>query len=679
MLLRSPEYFGDDQFRAVKKKMDSDYNSNINLWTVFWTEATYDNRLESGDTSMMGQFNSTLQNIDGRSNIFFNRTRPLLSLVSGHQRKNRKSVVVLPLENGDQQTADQWSKILLGIFKRENVYETISNAFYQGSLVSGMSLLQVINDYTNDPVSGDVKVCLRTYNQIMIDPYFRNMDLSDASFVRTRSYVSHLQAGILLPQYYEEIMKLQGNPTGMSKDSYFMYMPEAQGRSQENRLAYDEYYYRSFREQKLLIDKVTGDTLDVTNKDTLDIDRFLAENPQVKLIKQNIPTVRLAIAIQDKVFYDGPHPLGIDDYGFIPVMGYYNPTLPYFYSRIQGLCRSMRDPQILLNRRIVLSADLLESQLNSGWIFKENAPVDVKHLFQTGQGRVIPIKDEYQIADIQPITPPQVPPSFFQMQETFAKELNLCTGINEELIGSADDDKAGILSMLRQGAGLTTLQPLFDNLDQACVRLGECIMKVVQANYTPGKIKKILEGEEPAPLFYNKAFGKYHCAVELGLNTDTQKQMQAAQLLQYRQMGVQIPDEWLIDSLPIQNKSELLKKMEQQAQQQAQLQQQQIQAQLQLQQSQAQLAQARAYADKGLGAERLSRINENQALAEERKAEAVKDDFQALLNFVKAIKELDSIDLTQLQTIFQLQSMLKEPQQEPQYGQRVADLLARGQ
>ena len=36
--------------------------------------------------------------------------------------------------------------------------------------------------------------------------------------------------------------------------------------------------------------------------------------------------------------------------------------------------------------------------------------------------------------------------------------------------------------------------------------------------------------EEPAPQFYNKAFGKYDAAIEEGLNTTTQKQMRFAQL-----------------------------------------------------------------------------------------------------------------------------------------------------
>lgn len=649
----------DTSYEAIKKKIDADYLANKSLWQTYWVEASLDTRLEAGDPGLMGELYPSMP-VNARASWYFNRVRPICNMVSGFQRRNRKSTIVVPLENGDQETADQWTKILLGIYKREGVYETISDAFHQGACVTGMNLLHVYLDFTNDPINGDIKIDNCAYNSFYIDPYFRKPDLSDCEFVWKRTYLSHAAAAALFPDRFDEIMSLPGNPTGSARDNRFQYMPESSGRSMMNRLAYDEYYYRSYRDQKLLVDKETGETLDVTNAENIEIELFLLENPQTKLIKQTIPTVRMAIMIQDRVFYDGPQPTGIDVYPFVPVMGFYNPMMPYFYSRIQGLCRSLRDPQILYNRRVLLSADAAESVVNSGWIFKTDAVIDVKHLFQTGQGRVIPLKKEAQMTDIQQITPPAIPQYFFQLQDTFSKEMNMVSGVNEELLGSAIDDKAGILSALRQGAGLTTLQPLFDKLDYAQNLLGELIMKVVRANYTPGKIKTMLEGEEPAPLFYNKSFGKYHCMVELGFDTESQKQMQFAQMMQMKQMGVEIPNVNIIEAATLQNKGELLKTMQAQAEQAQQAQMQQMQLQMQNQAAQTELVKAKSIADKGLGWERISRIAENASLAEERKAEAQKDRELGLLHLAKAFKELQDMDLQQIYKILELSRMLKE-------------------
>lgn len=663
MLMRTPESINNN-FAAIKTKIDSDYSSCQSIWQIYWTEATIDTRLEAGDTTLMAELNTGLPN-NNRSGFYFNRVRPLCSMVSGHQMRNRKSTIVIPLENADQETADQWTKILLHIYKRAGVNDQISQAFHQGACITGMNLLHIYLDYNSDPVSGDVKVDNLAYNQFFIDPYFRKSDLSDARFVWRRTYLSHQDVAALLPaDQYEWVMNMPGNPTGTGmRDGRFQYMPEAYGLTQQNRLSYDEYYYKSYRKQKLLVDKESGEVLDVTMQEDIDVNEFIDNNKTIKLIEQSVPTVRLCIMVNDEVAYDGQQPDGCDDFPFVPVLGFYNSMMPYYYSRIQGICRSLRDPQILLNRRIILSADLLESVTNSGYIFKENAPVDVKHLFQTGQGRIIPIKQEANITDIQPIVPPTIPAGFFEMQETFSRELALVSGINEELMGQASDAKAGITEILRQGAGLTTLQPLFDRLDYSMSLLGEKIMARVRANYTPGKISRILEGERPAPLFFNQAFGKYHCMVQSGTNTESQIQMEFQQKLQLKELGIPIPDSAIIECATFQHKDKLLKQMQQQAEQAQQLQQMQSQLQMAQIQAQIELTQARATADKGLGIERASRVEENKALAVERRAAAIKDQEIGMLNLVKAIKEIHSIDIADLEKLIQLSHAIRPEQQ----------------
>jgi hypothetical protein len=278
---------------------------------------------------------------------------------------------------------------------------------------------------------------------------------------------------------------------------------------------------------------------------------------------------------------------------------------------------------------------------------------------QQGQGRGIAIKDEANITDVIQIQAPQVPPSMIELSRILGEEISQISGVNEELLGSAMDDKAGVLSMLRQGAGLTTLQSLFDNLDAAQKLLGRLIIDLVQMNFTPGKIKKILEGQEPAPQFYNKAFGKYHAAVEEGLNTTTQKQMQLAQMLQLREGGVPISDEDLLEATTFQGKNKIIENMQKQQQAAQQSQQQQMQAAMQEQQARTELAKARAVADTGLGAERYSRIEENKALSFERMAKAHSEEEAALLNKVKVLKELETLDLSHIMQLIEMANALK--------------------
>lgn len=645
-------------YSHIKRKMDNDYNANQTVWKKMWIEGNIDTNLEAGITYNTQSY--ALPFAYQNSPFYFNRVRPLLNMVSGWQRENRKSSIVVPLSNGDQQTADQWTKLILNLYKREGIYETISEAFHQGALITGMNLLHVYLDFTNDSISGDIKVDNLAYNQFFIDPYFRKDDLSDCNFVWRRSYLTHLAAATLMPSKWDEIMKLPGNPTGVGRDGKFEYEPEARGQAGKNLIAYDEYYYKDFRKQKKLVDKYTGEYLDVTMYDNEHIRNFLRTNPGTYVEDVEIPTVRLCIRIQDHVFYDGPQPDLSDSYNFVPVIGYYSSSLAAFSARIQGIARSLRDPQALLNRRIILSADLLESQVNSGWKFKEGAPLDINHLLQTGQGRLIPVKKGFELADVEQIPSPRIDPSIFQMQEVFNKELFFTSGITEENMGfMVDQGASGFKTRIRQMASMTALKPLFDRLNKSQILLTNRIMDIVQKNYTPAKVMEFLEGDEPAPLFFKQAFGKYHSQIQEGYDTESQRQMQFAQLIELRNAGIQVPDADMIEAATIQNKEQLLANMQARQQQQDQLQQQQAQSLMQVQQAQTGLAQARAMADMALSRERDSHVVTNNAQAIEKISESNKEDELALLNKIKILKEIDEMDIGHLERLLNLASNLK--------------------
>lgn len=645
----------DEKDKGILSRMEAFYAESITINQSFWGEADTDTRFESGDQTLWTDLYGNLP-ANRRRTFNFNRIKRVVNMISGHQRRNRKSTIVQPVENGDSETADQFTKILMWIAQQEGMLEIISESFH-GSLVTGMNLLQVWVDYRSDPISGNIKVNNCPYNSFLIDPYFKKADLSDCNALWKRSYLTKRECVSLLPDKSDDIMQLMGND---NRDGKFQFMPETYNYGMKNLLTYDEYYYRDYRSQKMLVDTQTGESIEWRNQDEEKLKQFLQMYPQITIIEQEVPTVRLAIVVQGKVMYDGPNPIGIDSYPFVPVFAYYNPQMPYFPWRIQGVVRGLRDAQYLYNRRRAIELDILESQINSGWIYKENALVNPKDVFLSGQGRGLALKEDAQMTDVQQIQAPQIPPSMIQLSELLAKEVQEISGVNEELLGSATDDKAGILSMLRQGAGLTTLQILFDNLDHAQKLLGKVMIDIIQANFTPGKVQKILEGKQPAPQFYNKAFGKYHAAVEEGLNTTTQKQMQFAQLLQLRELGVPIPDDELIEACSLQNKKELIEKMAQASQAQQQMQQQQMQAQIEEQIARTNLAKARAVADEGLGLERVSRIEENQALALERRAAAVKDQDQGFLDLVKALKEIDDIDISQIEKLMTLANMVQQ-------------------
>lgn len=658
-----PQYLDQtDAQRGILSRMEAFYAESITINQSFWGEADTDTRFMAGDQTLWNDLYGNLP-ANRRRQFSFNRIMRVVNMISGHQRRNRKSTVVTPIENADAQTADQLTKVLMWINQQEGVLETISDSFL-GSLVTGMNLLQVWVDYRSDPVSGNIRVDNCSYNSFLIDPYFRKSDLSDCNAIWKRSFLTKREVISLLPDKTEEILGLNGNDSGTGRDGKFQFMPESYNYGYKNLLTYDEYYYRDYRTQKMLVDSQTGETMEWRSEDEDRLEEFLRTYPTITVIEQEIPTVRLAIVVQGKVMYDGPNPMGIDSYPFIPVFAYYYPQMPYFPWRISGVVRGLRDAQYLYNRRKVIELDILESQINSGWVYKENALVNPKDVFLSGQGRGLALKEEAQMTDVQQIIAPQIPPSMIQLSEILSKEIQEISGVSDELLGFDNKDTlSGFHAALKQSASTTTLQILFDNLDHAQKLLGKICIDLVQVNFTPGKVKKILENEEPTAQFYNKAFGKYGATVEEGLNTTTQKQMQFAQLLQLKETGVPITNEDLMEASTFQGKKKIMENMAKVQEQQMQQAQQQSQIQMAEIQARTELAHSRSKADLGLAVERASRVEENRAMAVQKLHEANKDDEIALLNKVKVLKEIETMDFAHIEKLIIMANSLKLAEQ----------------
>ena len=656
---RDPQYYTEYQGNKpeiITRMRDIWYQAS-SIQQNYWVEADIDARFVAGDQQLLNRVLGGFATPQSRQ-FTFNLCQRIINMVGGHQRRNRKVTLCNPLESSSQEGSDEMADVLMWAHNKANAYHILSDAFQNGALVTGMNLLNVWLDYGDDPISGDLRIENFAYNSFIMDPFFRQKDLSDCSYIWTRKWVTKDQAKMLLPGREKEIDNLS---TSGIRDNKFYFMPENYNYAAKNLVPYDEFHYLDERKQTVVVDIDTEECIDWTGSKE-DLEKYLSSFDNLRISQVIKPTVKLAIVLNDHVFYDGPNLLGIDRFPFAPVFGFYYPDIPVYSLRIQGIIRSIRDAQYLYNRRKVLELDLLESSINSGLKIKEDALVDPNDAFLSGQGRALFLKKTASMDDVQQIIPPQVPPSMMQLSQELASLIQQISGVNEELLGSAEDDKAGVLSMLRQGAGLTTLQQFFDNLDQSQKLLGQIFAEGIQKNFTVGKVQRII-GRQPTMQFYSKAFGKYDISVELGELTESQRQLQFQQLLNLREMGLPVPPSILLDASTLQRKGDLIKAIEQQEQQVSQQQQQQAQAELAKLQAEIRNLEAQADANTGLGIERASRLEENRELAIERRAKAILELNEASLDQVRAAKELDGMDLEAIQRLLAIVEQVKGTQE----------------
>ena len=656
---------------SKRQEMNKNYSDCINILQTQWYQADLDQRFVMGDQDLWGLIFPGVATYR-RKTFNFNITNGLIQTPSGFQRRNRKTSTVTPVRKEFQKTADQLTKCLYHTINKNGVYQKYSDAFEKGALTTGLGFMYTYIDKTEDVVSGDIKKRYVDMKSCLFDPYFRKHDLSDMRFWWTRQFFDRDEAAVLYSEFSDEILAL---PKGTYRDDKFYYMPEVYQIQFPNLIAFDEYWYLASREATYLVDKETEECQEWTgdeeqlrdvmrSKDKVD---GIELRKKLAVVKKAKPTVRRSILLNDRVMVDEANPLGIDRYPVTACLGYFNPDTPYYAYKFRGIARDCRDAQYCFNRFQVNGMDQVEAQ-QQGIKMEKGALITPDDSLNQGNGRVLTTQPGmFDKVEKLHIDPPS--PVFLQMVDTLKHYMMEISGVTPEMMGQEIDDKAGIITMIRQAASVTRLQTLFDQFDEFQRLDSDLTIEIIQKNWTFGKVKEVI-GEDPTPEFENKLFFKYGCKVATGVLTETQQQLEAQQLMYIKEMGG--PIEWsdILPKLTLQNKEELLEKM-QQREQAAQQQQQQM-AQLQMQQMQVdnQTKISYAHSQDGLAQERIAKIQLDKALNNERMQRAEEEKTEGLINVIKALKEIQSLDLSNLEQSIRIlqgvQIATQETQQNPE-------------
>ena len=642
----------------IVQEYDELYRDDFLAWNPFYPLADTDLRAYLGDQWSESEKQKLFS--EGRNALVFNYIRRNINLLTGYQRKNRLSSVVVPTETSDQLSADQLSQLLLYVLNYGDGYKFISEAF-GGALKTGFNLLNIWMDYRDDPINGDIKFGRDPYSGFIVDPYFTQLDFSDCGHIIKRKYLSVDQAASLLPGQRKDVELL--SQQGWSRDDKFTWLPYQKQPSGENFLAYNEVYKQGWENVDMLVDDETGEFTEWDgDKDGL---RFmLRQYPQLKVVKKPKKYVDCHVIVNDEFMRTERNKYGLDEYPSAPMVGIFEPESDSWALKLQSLVRCQLDPQKESNKRRSQMIDILDSQINSGWIAKKSAVINPRSLFQTSQGKVIWKEDDAEPGDIEKVPPAQIPQGMFELQKQFDQDIMTIAGVNDAAFGMTENaQESGSMMMLRQSASIVNLQDLFDNLRYAQKLISKKALKMIQT-WKPEKIERIIN-QKPSEQFYNKDFIKYDVTVQEGVLTDNQRQIYFRQMSDLYQMtganqGSPITPKMLVGAAPLQGKSELTKQIAENEKQAAQQAQKAEQVQQQVLTSQLELNKAAAIEKIAGGKERFTRSVANMGLEDSRAADAIDSRASAALDKARAMKELQSMDDDRLMKYMNMISMMEE-------------------
>jgi hypothetical protein len=620
----------------VRQWLDNLYSKFQPIEQARWNQSNIDTLFYAGSQTFINRYFNFTPSFSYQ-NFYFNLLQQPVNMVTGYQRQHRKGFNYIPSEGADPQTTDQYTRLITHVANKEGVHEQISRACEQ-SCITGMVLLQPYLDYNgDDQAQGQLKLKLWEYNSFLVDPYFRNFDMSDAQFVWCQEYISKKEAEFRFPDKMQNIAPMAGTP---QRYGSFYFLPENYNMARNDLMVLSYVWYKWKRKKKRLYSAKRNQFFDFAGGEE-QLDQILYGIPDLEVVDVEVPTWKLAVVLNDQLMFQGDNPLGFDDCPFIPVFWNYEPHINYYDLRCRGLVRTMRDSNYLLNRRIIINHDISEATINQGWKRKVGAVANEDNLKKSGQGWDLIVNEGYEMTDIERIQPAAVPESDFALADQLRSLIFGTSGIDLENWSAQNDAQSSSLTtLIKQAANLTVLQKYFDQWDQSQKILGERLLQIVLNNWSAEKVGLMI-GEEPSPFFYSKIFSKFQVIVEEGELTPTQQNMQAQQLMDINAaFGREVfPPSMIVPHLNITGKAEALQFLQQQ-EQMAQAMQQETNninhalEEAKLREMYAKAANAIASAKErygrfesnvGLLEERISEISKNRSLATKAKMEAVSE------------------------------------------------------
>jgi hypothetical protein len=643
----------------VRQWLDNLYSKFQPIEQSRWNQSNIDTLFYAGSQTFVNRY-FNFSPTTSYQQYYFNLVQQPINMITGYQRQHRKAIMYAPAENADPQTTDQYTKLMMHVCNTEGIHEQFSKAC-ELAAVSGMVLLYPYLDFTgDDQAQGQIKLKIWEYNSFLVDPYFRNPDMSDAQFVWCQEYISKKEAEDRFPDKVDAIAPMAGTP---QRYGSFYFLPENYNMARNDLMVLSYVWYKWKRKKKRLYSRSRKQFFDFAGGQE-NMEMLLFNIPDLEEVTVEVPCWKLAVVLNDQLMFQGDNPLGFDGCPFIPVFWNYDPHINYYDLRVRSLIRTMRDPQFLFNYKIITNNDIAAATINAGWKRKVGAVANEDNLKKSGQGWDVIINDGFDMTDCEKIIPSAVPQSDLELAQQMADLIFQTSGINLENWSGQNDKQISSLTMLmKQAANLMVFQKYFDQWDFSLKLLGERMLQIVLNNWEASKVQ-LLIGEEPSPLFFSRIFCKYKTIVEESDLTPTQQNLQAQQMMDINSsFGREVfPPSLIIPKLNITGKAEIIEFLKGQEEQASQMQQEQMAVQHAFEDAKlkelyskaagniatARERHGRAEADIGLFEERLSEITQNRAMATKAKMEAL----EKLVDVIAKYGEIETmLKMNQIQTL----------------------------
>lgn len=524
---------------------------------------------------------------EGRPALTINTVLPTVNTVLGEQSTRRADVQFKPRRGGEESVAHTLTKLYLQIADNNKLDWVEQQVFSDGLILDGRGYFDVRIDFS-DHVEGEIRITAKDPLDILIDPDAKESDPKTWNEVFETKWMTLDEIEELYgKKKAEELRFIAENGNGYGRDSI---------EYEENRYgdldSTDDYLgagipgddeYRNVRALRVIerqhkrmtrvmcfVDPETGDMRDVPEPWSEAKAKKFAKQYSLNLIRKVKRKVRWTVTCDKVVLHDDWSPY--NDFTVVPYFAYFRRGRPF------GMVRNLLSPQEQLNKIASQELHIVNTTANSGWMVESGSLVGMSSDDLEEHGAETGLVLEYNRGSTPPvkIQPNQIPTGLDRISQKAALNIKAISGINDSMLGTDSAEVSGVAIQAKQNRGAIMIQVPLDNLRKTRQYLAEKILDLVQTFYTERRVIMVTNEEDPLkprePMVVNEmspegrvindlTLGEYDVVIATAPARDSFDEVQFAEALNLRQVGVAIPDDAIIEYSHLARKQELAKRI----------------------------------------------------------------------------------------------------------------------
>lgn len=491
--------------------------------------------------------------------ITFNRTGTTVDAVAGYEINGRQDVTFLPRTVDDSGPAEVESDAAR-YFRGECDAEDEESDSFHDVLVCGLGCVGHSMDYDQNP-EGMMLVERVDPMEMGYDPAAIKRNLVDRRWDIRGKWMDREAARLKWPDADWAIIPLEGatedevdhkSPINVPENAFYRSGSGENYDHQRNKVFVLEQTWFVLEPFYSVADPTTGKLVDLKPDEHKKIqDAAKAQGIQIKSVKRSKRKFKRAYVCGNTTLEEGEAPCpDMFHYQFMTGKRDRNQNVWF------GLVRSMKDPQRWANKFLSQYLHMINSNVKGGIDYEDGAfeDVSVVERNQSKPGSMLKIEPGF-FDKVRRTNPTQIPNNVYQLMEFSVTSLRDVTGVNVELLGTAERNQPGILEQQRKQSAMAILAPIFDSQRRYRKMAGRLEMYFINEFLSDGRLIRIT-GEENAkfvPLTKTHDFADYDIIVDEAPTAPNQKEAAFGVIMQVlpatMKMGVPTPPE-ILDYVP---------------------------------------------------------------------------------------------------------------------------------